>query len=265
MHVKKASNCFRGILTTGLFLQISWAPAALWAQSENTNQTKIEESPSATSPSNPSSTTPEQSQTKSSERIFGVAPAYTITDARNAPPLTHSQKFALFAKGSVDPFPIVVYGLQAGVSQARDSHGGYGQGAAGYGKRFGAALADGTSARFFGTYAFPSLLHQDPRYFRKGEGSAWSRIGYSMSRGFQTRADSGKTQPNWSNLLGKLAAGGLSNVYYPKEDRGAGLTFSRVAISLGYQTLGNLAIEFWPEIHRKFFGGKKNQGPSSPQ
>jgi len=250
MDVKKASSCFRGMVTTGLFLLIGWAPPALRAQSENTK---------------PSSTTPEQSQAKSPERIFGVVPAYTITDARNAPPLTHSQKLALFVKGSLDPFPFVVYSLQAGISQAQDTHGGYGQGAAGYGKRFGAALADGTSARFFGTYAFPSLLHQDPRYFRKGEGSARSRIGYSISRGFVTRADSGKTQPNWSNLLGKLTAGGLSNVYYPKEDRGAELTFSRVVISLGYQTLGNLAIEFWPEIHRKFFGGKKNQRPSSPQ
>jgi len=104
---------------------------------------------------------------------------------------------------------------------------------------------------------FSSLLRQDPRYFRKGEGSAWSRARYSITRGFVTRADSGKSQPNWSNIFGKFTAAGLSNLYYPTEDRGADLTLTRVAISLSYQTLGNLAIEFWPEIHRKLAGRKK--------
>jgi hypothetical protein len=211
-----------------------------------------------TAPSADTSTA-SQTQDNSSERIFGVVPAYNITDARNAPSLTSAQKFGLFVKGTTDPFPVAVYALQAGVSQASDTHSGYGQGAAGYGKRFGAALLDGTSARFFGTYAFPSLLHQDPRYFRKGQGSAWSRVGYSVSRGFVTRSDSGNPQPNWSNVFGKLTGAGLSNLYYPVEDRGANLTLTRVAISLSYQTLGNLAIEFWPEIHRKVFKGKKSK------
>jgi hypothetical protein len=200
-----------------------------------------------------------------SERIFGIVPAYTISDARNAPPLKSSAKFKLFYQTTLDPFPTVAYALQAGVSQATNTHAGYGQGAAGYGKRFGAAFADGTSARLFTTYVFPSLLHQDPRYFRKGEGGGWSRCGYAISRGFVTRADSGATQPNWSNMFGKLAGGALSNTYYPMNDRGAELTFSRVAISLGYQTLGNLAIEFWPEIRRKVFrAGDSNQGGKKP-
>lgn len=199
---------------------------------------------------------------KESERIFGVVPAYSITDARNAPPLKNKDKFQLFISGTLDPFPFVVYAIQAGVEQAPDSHSGYGQGAAGYARRFGAALGDGTSARFFATYAFPSLLHQDPRYFRKGEGSGWSRVRYSVSRGFITRGDSGNTQPNWSNVLGKFGGAGLSNLYYPAEDRGASLTLSRVTIGLSYQVIGNLAIEFWPEIHRKVFGENKKQ--SSP-
>jgi hypothetical protein len=199
---------------------------------------------------------------KEEERIFGIVPAYSITDVRNAPALTSDEKFRLFGRGTLDPFPFVVYAMQAGVEQAHDAHSGYGQGAAGYARRFGAAVGDGTSARFFSTYAFPSLLHQDPRYFRKGEGSGWSRVGYSISRGFVTRSDSGKGQANWSNILGKFTGAGLSNLYYPAEDRGASLTLTRVAISLSYQMMGNLAIEFWPEIHRKIFRGKKKQ--SSP-
>jgi hypothetical protein len=213
----------------------------------------------ATSSQTPDSSPPSQEE-KKPERIFGVVPAYSITDAQNAPPLTSKQKFHLFVSGTLDPFPFVAYAIQAGIEQAGDEHRGYGQGAAGYAKRFGAALADGTSARFFATYAFPSLLHQDPRYFREGEGSGWSRACYSMSRSFVTRSDSGKTQPNWSNILGKFTAAGLSNLYYPADERGGSLTLSRVAISMSYQVLGNLAIEFWPDIHRKVLGGNKKQG-----
>jgi hypothetical protein len=261
----------RILLSGFLWLASAALPAALCAQAAtdnpsdtvqlnaakpiipDVNKDAAELQSSSNAPSSPT-----QSGSKSSERIFGVVPAYNISDAQNAPPLTQRAKFKLFVKGTLDPFPFAAYALQAGVSQASDSHNGYGQGLAGYGKRFGAACLDGTSARFFGTYAIPSLLHQDPRYFRKGQGSAWSRMRYSITRGFVTRADSGSRQPNWSNVFGKFAAAGLSNLYYPAEDRGANLTLTRVAISLGYQTLGNLAIEFWPEIHRKLSGSKKS-------
>jgi len=105
---------------------------------------------------------------------------------------------------------------------------------------------------------------QDPRYFRKGEGSGWSRAGYSIPRGFLTRSDSGKTQANWSNALRKFVGAGLSNLYHPQADRGASLTLSRVAISLSYQMFGNLAIEFRPEIHRKVFGQKQGSQIPTP-
>jgi hypothetical protein len=239
---------------------ICLAPVLIWGQSEDVGRRastpQLQVSPSS---SNAGSCSAPESKSKSSERIFGVVPAYTITDARNAPALTAGQKFGLFAKGALDPFPVAAYAVQAGVSQATNTHSGYGQGLGGYGKRFGAALLDGTSGLFFGTYAFPSLLHQDPRYFRKGDGSAWSRVGYSITRGFVTRSDSGQSQPNWSNVVGKFTSAGLSNLYYPAEDRGANLTLTRVAISLSYQTLGNFAIEFWPEIHRKLSGGNKQK------
>jgi len=255
MRNNRVENCVTRSPAAWLLLLICLTPLLISAQSEGVGQrasTSCNASPS-----------PPDSKSKSSERIFGVVPAYNITDAQSAQALTPRQKFGLFAKGALDPFPVVAYALQAGVSQASDTHNGYGQGFAGYGKRFGAAILDGTSARFFGAYAFPSLLRQDPRYFRKGDGSAWSRVGYSITRGLVTRADSGKSQPNWSNLFGKFAAAGLSNLYYPAEDRGPDLTLTRVAISLSYQTLGNFAIEFWPEIHRKLFGrGRKSEPPT---
>jgi hypothetical protein len=259
MPYERHANIVSRLLAVPLLLVCS-VSLVMWGQSESTDQSastpQLAASPSSFQAGG--STSP-QSTSKSSDRIFGVVPAYNITDARSAPALTPKQKFGLFAKATLDPFPVVVYLLQAGVSQASDTHAGYGQGFAGYGKRFGAALLDGTSARFFGSYAFPSLMHQDPRYFRKGEGSARSRVSYSITRGFVTRADSGKTQPNWSNVFGKFAGAGLSNLYYPEADRGATLTLTRVVISLSYQTLGNLGIEFWPEIHKKVFRGDKSK------
>lgn len=256
MRKKRAANFVSRPLAAWLVLLCCAAPLVIRGQSQNEGTPQLESPPSASKPDTPPAN---QSKNKSSERIFGVIPAYNISDARSAPPLTSKQKFGLCAKATLDPFPVVAAALQAGVSQASNSHAGYGQGLGGYGKRFGAAFLDGTSARFFGTYTFPSLLHQDPRYFRKGDGGGWSRAGYSITRGFVTRSDSGKTQPNWSNVLGKFAGAGLSNLYYPAEDRGANLTLTRVAISLSYQTLGNLGIEFWPEIHKKLFGGKKSK------
>jgi hypothetical protein len=260
MRKKRVENCVSRLPAAWLLLLICSAPLLIWGQSDGVAQrastSQLQVSPSS---SNADSTEAPESKSNSSERIFGIVPAYNITDARNAPPLTADQKFGLFAKAALDPFPVAAYAVQAGVSQATDTHAGYGQGIGGYGKRFGAALLDGTSARFFGTYAFPSLLHQDPRYFRKGDGSAWSRVRYSLTRSFVTRADSGRRQPNWSNVFGKFTSAGLSNLYYPAEDRGANLTLTRVAISLSYQALGNFAIEFWPEIHAKLFGGNKTK------
>lgn len=233
-----------GLLQSSVFAQVQ-KPVSLISSSERrAQQSKDRRQPEST---------------KESKRIFGVVPAYSITDAQDALPLTDKDKFGLFVKGTLDPFPFVAYAMQAGISQATDTHNGYGQGAAGYGSRFGAALADGTSARFFSTFAFPSLLHQDPRYFRKGSGSSWSRARYSISRAFVTRGDSGGAQPNWSNVLGKFGGAGLSNLYYPQEDRGATLTLTRVAIGFSYQMLGNLAIEFWPDIHRRIRRGDRKQ------
>lgn len=252
----RATNCVSKSLPAWLLLILCSAPLVIRGQSGSVDQSASTPQPQTSAASPRSDRSTPQSKSKSSERIFGVVPTYNVTDARNAPPLTPNQKFELFVKGTLDPFPVAAYAVQAGISQASDTHGGYGQGLAGYGKRFGAALLDGTSSRFFCTYAFPSLLHQDPRYFRKGEGSSWSRVGYSVTRGFVTRTDSGRTQPNWSNIFGKFAGAGLSNLYYPAADRGANLTLTRVAISLSYQTLGNLAIEYWPEIHKKFTSKK---------
>jgi hypothetical protein len=174
--------------------------------------------------------------------------------SRDAPPLRPQEKFRLFAVNTINPFQIVASAAQAGFSQAVDTVEGYGQGGEGYGKRFGAFYADKASSEFFGTFLFPSLLRQDPRYFRQETGSGKSRAGYAISRIFVTRNDSGHRAPNISLWMGSLASGGLSNAYYPDQDRGAGLVFSRAGVSLGTTAGFNLFKEFWPDIKRKFFG-----------
>lgn len=220
-------------------------------------------------PANPSSGTPAQAKPtpqqseeererqeqkeEQSKRILGVFPQFSTTSRHDAAPLTSSQKFHLFAKNSSDPFQFAFAAFEAGVGQATNSFPGYGQGAAGYGKRYGASLADLTSGNFFAGYVYPSLLKQDPRYFRLGKGSVTHRIFYSFAQAFVCRTDKGGRSFNWSNVLGIVTAGTISNAYYPSSDRGAGLTASRSAVSLVYGSIGGLLDEFWPDIDRKFF------------
>jgi hypothetical protein len=165
-----------------------------------------------------------------------------------------------------------VVGLQAGLSQAENEFPGYGQGAQGLGKRFGASLADEVSAGFWSNYAYPVVLKEDPRYFRLGEGGFGTRVVYSFKQEFVCHTDKGGRTFNFSNVLGAFTAGAISNLYYPgntlirtipatattpatpvyENDRGVSLTVSRAAIALGYGTMGGLFDEFWPDIQRKF-------------
>ena len=199
-----------------------------------------------------------------SQRILGIAPMFGITSRQNAAPLTKGEKFHLFTKSAFDPFNFASAGFQAGLGQLQNEFAGYGQGAAGYGKRYGASFADQVSSSFFSNYLYPVLLKEDPRYFRLGEGPIKRRIMWSLEQEFVCRTDSKKRSFNWSNVLGAFSAGGLSNAYYPSTDRGLGLTMSRSVISLGYGSVGGLVDEFWPDIQRKLLSKhNKNQKASS--
>jgi hypothetical protein len=216
-----------------------------------------------TAPSPPSEQEKEIQKKEQSQRILGLAPQFGVTSRQNAPPLTAGQKFHLFARGSFDPFEFAAAGFQAGISQANNEFPGYGQGAAGYGKRYGASFADQVSSNFFSNFVWPVVLKEDPRYFRLGEGSIKHRILYSLEQEFVCRTDSGKRSFNFSNVLGAFSSGGLSNVYYPSTDRGIGLTMSRSAISLAYGSLGGLIDEFWTDIDQKLFHKKKKAPPAT--
>ncbi len=159
-------------------------------------------------------------------------------------PLTTKMKYQLAVKASTDAVTIGAAGFIAGIDQAADSTPNYVQGAKGYGQRFGATYADGVSGILIGGAILPSLLHQDPRYFYQGTGTNKSRALHAISAPFWAKGDNGRWGFNYSSIGGDLASGALSNLYYPQQDRGAGLVFRSVLITTGGRITNTLVQEF---------------------
>lgn len=188
----------------------------------------------------------EQIHVEENQRIFGVFPNFYVSYLPDAVPLDTRQKFQLGWKSVIDPVSFGVVGIIAGVEQATNRFSGFGQGAQGYGKRYGAAYADMVSGTFIGSVILPSVLKQDPRYFYKGTGTRKSRFFYALASAVICKGDNGHWQPNYSNMLGSLAAGGLSNLYYPASDRnGVGLTFANGLIGIAGSGMGAVIEEFF--------------------
>ncbi len=188
----------------------------------------------------------EQIHIEETQRVFGVIPNYYVTYVPDAAPLNTRQKFQLAWKSTVTPIAFGISGVIAGIEQADNAFSGYGQGAQGFAKRFGASYADYASGTFLGNAILPALLKQDPRYFYKGTGSKKSRFFYAVANAVICKGDNGHWQPNYSSMLGALAAGGLSNLYYPASDRsGVGLTFKNTAIGIGGSAMGAVIEEFF--------------------
>ena len=187
-----------------------------------------------------------QDQVKAQEkqRVFGVIPNFYVSYVADAVPLTPKLKFSLALRTLIDPVTFALVGINAGVEQAQNDFSGYGQGAEGYAKRFGASYADNALSTFIGGAILPTLLKQDPRYFYKGTGSTGSRILYAMANAVICKGDNQRWQPNYSAILGGLAAGGISNLYYPPKDRGAALVFESTLIGTGETAIFNLFQEF---------------------
>jgi hypothetical protein len=266
--VRISSFVLHGLLLICVF-SISPARAQQASEEKSTNQA-AQPSPA---PQEPSSTPPLQPPASdkdkkpeanppigvSKDRLFYALPNFlTLENSANVPPLSDKEKFKVVAKGSFDYVQIPWYGFLAGISQAEDSEEGFGQGAAGYGKRFGAYFADGTIENFMTGAILPSLLHEDPRYFQLGEGTFMHRTGYSISRIFATRTDSGGQQFNFSEVVGSALSSGISTYsYHPRADRTLPNTLSVWGTQVGYDTITLVVKEFWPDIRRKL--NKKHQ------
>jgi len=185
----------------------------------------------------------EQVRVEEQQRVFGIFPNFYVVYDRNAEPLTTKLKFRLAAKVAFDPVTIIGVAAFAAINQAGDVPN-YGQGAKGYGERFGAAYADDVTDIMMGGAILPSLLHQDPRYFYQGTGTKTSRALHALASPFVCRGDNGRRQPNYSTLGGDLASAAISNAYYPASNRGPGLFLGNFLIGTGERALANLAQEF---------------------
>ena len=185
----------------------------------------------------------EQVEIEEQQRIFGFIPNYYVVYDPHPEPLTARLKFQLAFKVVINPVTVAGIALQSAAQQAGDTPN-YGQGAQGFGKRLGANAADGFTNIMIGGAILPSLLHQDPRYFYQGTGTTGSRIRHAVVHPFVCKGDNGRWQPNYSSMGGDLGSSAISNLYYPKSNRGAGLVLTNFAISSAGRVAASLAQEF---------------------
>lgn len=190
-------------------------------------------------------------------RVLGFLPSYGMVEpGKQPPPLTVGKKFQL-AVQYLNPYTLVFVAAEAGINQARNSPKDYGQGAEGFGKRYGAGFADGLSDGLFVTGLYPSLLRQDPRYYRLGDGGFSHRAGYAVTRILVTRQDSGRKAFNFSEVLGSFSSSALATTYYPSSQRDFSHVAERAGIQFAFDAGFNLLKEFYPEIQRKIFHTKR--------
>ena len=188
------------------------------------------------------------------QRILGVVPNFnTVESSAGVPRLSPGQKFHLMYKSSVDPFVFVADAFVAGLGQARNTNPGFGQGAEGYFKRFGASYLDTADGNLWGNAILPILFKEDPRYFRLGSGSFTHRFLYSAATTVWCKRDNGTWGPNYANVLGNFISGGISNAYYPASDRGVEQTFDGALTVTAEGVIGAEFVEFWPDISRHLF------------
>jgi hypothetical protein len=251
--------------------------ASLWGQAQTPGQNQVTDQDLTAPVQTPASPdqTPDQAQNKeqsdspkqvsgtSKDRLFYALPNFlTLENAGQVPPLTTAEKFKVTARTTFDPVEYLWIGALAGIGQAENSEPSFGQGAAGYAKRYGMQFADGAIENFMSKAIFPSLLHQDPRYFQSGKGSFLRRVRYAASRIVITRSDAGKTQFNYSEIFGAAVAASISTfTYHPRDERDVRSAIDVWATQMSFDALGYVVIEFWPDIRRKLHKSKSEQTP----
>ena len=192
-----------------------------------------------------------------SKRLLWIVPNYrTAPSIKDFEPIPPKEKFKIASQDAFDRGTVALAGIFAGIGQLSNSNRPFGQGAAGYGRYFGTAYADLVIGDYMTEGIFPSMLHQDPRYFRKGCCGGWSRLGYAMGQIFWTHNDRGQGEFNYSEILGNSTAVAIGNAYY-SDNRTASNAVSRLSSQLAVDMMANVLKEFWPEISHKF--GKHRQ------
>jgi hypothetical protein len=204
-------------------------------------------------------TKPVLEQAPPDKRILGVLPNYrTANESAVYTPITVKQKFTIASKDSFD-YPLLMLGaVIAGMGQLTNDNPSFGQGMAGYARRFGTSYADQAVGNMMTEAIFPSFLHEDPRYFQRGTGTKWSRTFYAATRVFVTHTDTGSLRFNYSEVLGNAAAVAISNSYYP-DNRTVSANVEKLGQQIGIDAASQVLKEFWPDIKRKFFQRHKDE------
>jgi len=198
-------------------------------------------------------TAAEQVKDQEHQRVLGIVPNFNTSYVYGAASLSAKQKFELAFRSQIDPVAFGVAGFVALIGQAEPSHPGYGGGWGGYAKRYGQTYTDSFDGQMIGNALLPSILHQDPRYFRLGRGSVKRRIWYALGTNVIARHDNtGKWEPNYSNIMGNFISGAISNAYIPEQDRGFSSTITGGLTVLVEGGAGSMFQEFWPDICRHF-------------
>jgi hypothetical protein len=231
-----------------------------------------------TLPSEPSAQTPapedkkaqaeRELQQEEQQRMAGIVPAFRVVLNGKAAPINTRQKFQLFLKDAFDPFAFAAALADAGWEQYRKDYPSWGTQPDGFGKRYGASFGDELDGNLWAKAILPSLLHQDPRYFRLGQGGFAKRFGYSLATIVRCKGDNGRWQPNYSVVSGDLIAGAISNAYYPASERGVSLTLQRGFTVVGVGAVSSFADEFYPDVvsgfKRMFTRRPKPYDPNNP-
>jgi hypothetical protein len=240
------------------------APAAMETQHENVNRDADPNAPSATAKTSKSDECEQPEPTFSELQYNGpfkkfaghLAGKPEIRTVQH--PHDHSgkmicslpvrQKFMLFTRDTFEPATFILAGFDAGISQASNDDPTFGQGAEGFGRRYGAAFADRVSSEFFGTFLYPTILHEDPRYFRMGHGPKTTRFIHAFNHAFVTHTDTGKHTFNFSEWLGAGSTTALGNLYHPGNLRGFQPAARRTAYTVLFDVGFDVIREFWPEV-----------------
>ncbi len=262
-----------------LILFIPLIPVIGWAQTQPPdNSTPLESVQQSTPqeddpapiplPDKPTATTPDQapntenkkddSQARQTKRMLWVIPNFGAVDSKTQlPPLSTREKFGLAAKDSVTDYSSYTWaGILAGQAMLLNSDPELGRGAAGYGRYYWRTFVDGISGTFFTEAIVPAITHEDPRYYTMGQGGFFRRMGYAISRTFITKTDSGGSSFNWSEVAGNGLEAGLSNAYYPPQERGASQTALNWGTQMESAVLNHVFQEFWPDIRKNVFRQK---------
>jgi hypothetical protein len=187
---------------------------------------------------------------KQSLGVLGVVPSLGVVNAPEAPPMTTEEKLHLAVTEFTNPFIVLEDAGKAQYYRATEPAEKIGYGGLGYAKQLGAAYLDTISGSMFSSFVYPTLLHQDPRYYRDGKGSVPDRVSYAIAHVFVNRGDAGQKEFNWSQVLGSITETLVSSRYYPRRARTVGIISSNVGWSILGDAGTNVYNEFWPDFSR---------------